>query len=160
MRKITSFLSLVMLCCISAFAQETVTTELPQDKLVKIGTAQAEMVPGQWYFLHNPRNGQNNDHSYFALPGEMPKRGGLVEDRTTAIGLSTQEIMENATNEEGVSSEDYKKRMVRFVAVEGQEGAFNIQFGTGMTAACSKEPGQKSSAISPETKEKILPLLL
>ena len=131
MRKITSFLSLVMLCCISAFAQETVTTELPQDKLVKIGTAQAEMIPGQWYFLHNPRNGQNNDHSYFALPGEMPKRGGLVEDRTTAIGLSTQEIMENATNEEGVSSEDYKKRMVRFVAVEGQEGAFNIQFGTG-----------------------------
>ena len=29
-----------------------------------------------------------------------------------------------------------------------------------MTAACSKEPGQKSSAISPEIKEKILPLLL
>ena len=131
MRKITSFLSLVMLCCISVFAQETVTTELPQNKLVKIGTAQAEMVPGQWYFLHNPRNGQNNDYSYFALPGETPKRGGFAEDRGTAIGLSTQEVMENATNEEGVSSEEYKTRMVRFVAVEGLEGAYNIQFGTG-----------------------------
>ena len=131
MRKITSFLSLVMLCCISVFAQETVTTELPQNKLVKIGTAQAEMVPGQWYFLHNPRNGQNNDHSYFALPGETPKRGGFAEDRGTAIGLSTQEVMEKTTNEEGVSSEEYKTRMVRFVAVEGLEGAYNIQFGTG-----------------------------
>ena len=131
MRKITSFLSLVMLCCISVFAQETVTTGLPQNKLVKLGTAQAEMIPGQWYFLQNPRNGQNNDHSYFALPGEGPKRGGLVEDRTSAIGLSTQEVMENATGEDGVSSEEYKKRMVRFVAVEGQEGAFCIQFGTG-----------------------------
>ena len=134
MKKITSFLMMAAMCCTSAFAQEvgeTVDTQLPENKLVTIGTAQAEMVPGKWYFLQNPRNGQNDSYEYFAVPGEKPKRGGLAEDRTDAIGLSTQAILDEAMSEEGVSSEEYKKRMVRFVEVEGVEGAYNIQFGTG-----------------------------
>ena len=134
MRKITSFLMMAAMCCASAFAQEVgqaVDTQLPENKLVQIGTAQAEMVPGKWYFLQNPRNGQNDSYEYFAVPGEKPKRGGLVEDRGTGVGLSKQTDMDAATSDEGVSSETYKSRMVRFVEVEGVEGAYNIQFGTG-----------------------------
>ena len=134
MRKITSFLMMAAMCCASAFAQEVgqaVDTQLPENKLVQIGTAQAEMVPGKWYFLQNPRNGQNDSYEYFAVPGEKPKRGGLVEDRETGVGLSKQTDMDAATSDEGVSSETYKSRMVRFVEVEGVEGAYNIQFGTG-----------------------------
>ena len=134
MRKITSFLMMAAMCCASAFAQEvgqSVDTQLPENKLVQIGTAQAEMVPGKWYFLQNPRNGQNDSYEYFAVPGEKPKRGGLVEDRGTGVGLSKQTDMDAATSDEGVSSETYKSRMVRFVEVEGVEGAYNIQFGTG-----------------------------
>ena len=48
MKKITSFLMMVVLCCVGAFAQESVGTELPTDKLITIGTAQAEMEPGKW----------------------------------------------------------------------------------------------------------------
>ena len=134
MKKITSFLMMAAMCCTSAFAQEvgeTVDTQLPENKLVTIGTAQAEMVPGKWYFLQNPRNGQNDSYEYFAVPGEKPKRGGLAEDRTDKVGLSTQTVLDEAMSEEGVSSEEFKKRMVRFVEVEGVEGAYNIQFGTG-----------------------------
>ena len=134
MRKITSFLMMAAMCCASAFAQEVgqaVDTQLPENKLVQIGTAQGEMVPGKWYFLQNPRNGQNDSYEYFAVPGEKPKRGGLVEDRGTGVGLSKQTDMDAATSDEGVSSETYKSRMVRFVEVEGVEGAYNIQFGTG-----------------------------
>ena len=134
MKKITSFLMMAAMCCTSVFAQEVgeaVETQLPENKLVTVGTAQTEMVPGKWYFLQNPRNGQNDSYEYFAVPGEKPKRGGLAEDRTDKIGLSTQAILDEAMNEEGVSSEEYKKRMVRFVEVEGVEGAYNIQFGTG-----------------------------
>ena len=134
MKKITSFLMMAAMCCTSVFAQEvgeSVETQLPENKLVTVGTAQAEMVPGKWYFLQNARNGQNDSYEYFAVPGEKPKRGGLAEDRTDKIGLSTQAVLDEAMSEEGVSSEEYKKRMVRFVEVEGVEGAYNIQFGTG-----------------------------
>ena len=133
MKKITSFLMMVVLCCVSAYAQEVevVETELPKNKLVTIGTAQAEMVPGKWYFLQNPRDGQNDRHEYFAIPGDKPVRGGLAEDRGTYIGLSPKTVLDDAMNEEGVSSEAFKKYMVRFVPVEGEDGAYNIQFGTG-----------------------------
>ena len=131
MKKITSFLMMIVLCCVSAYAQEAVETELPKNKLVTIGTAQAEMVPGKWYFLQNPRNGQNDSYEYFAVPGGKPVRGGLAEDRSTYIGLSAQTVLNDAMNEEGVSSETFKKYMVRFVPVEGEDGAYNIQFGTG-----------------------------
>ena len=131
MKKITSFLMMVVLCCVSAYAQEAVETELPKNKLVTIGTAQAEMVPGKWYFLQNPRDGQNDSYEYFAVPGEKPVRGGLAEDRSTYIGLSAQTVLNDAMNEEGVSSEAFKKYMVRFVPVKGEDGAYNIQFGTG-----------------------------
>ena len=146
MKKITSFLMMAVLCCASVFAQETVGTELPEYKLVKVGVAQAEMVPGQWYFLQNSRNGQNNSYEYFALPGEAPVRGGFVTDRgSDKIGLSAQSVLEAATSEDGVSSEEYKKHIVRFVAVEGEEGAYSIQFATGNWIAENPDNGVVSN---------------
>ena len=81
MKKFTSFLTLVMLCCISAMAQykpgDVVGSEKPEKTLIKIGTAQAEMVPNQWYFLHSPLE-QNSTATDFVMPGEeIPYVGGL-----------------------------------------------------------------------------------
>ena len=50
------FFLVTLLCCISVFAQKYVGTEIPTDKLVKVGTVQTRVVPGQWYFIHTPRN--------------------------------------------------------------------------------------------------------
>ena len=135
MKKITSFLMMAVLGCASAFAYEageTVGTELPKDVLVKIGTAQKELVPGQWYFLHNPRN-PNTPATAFDVDGVIQAAGGLVTDMgvDTGIKLSATSVIEELTSEEGVSANNYKAHMVRFVSVENEEGAYNIQFGTG-----------------------------
>jgi hypothetical protein len=136
MKKITSFLMMAVLGCASAFAYEageTVGTELPKDVLVKIGTAQAEMVPGQWYFLHSPRNPNTPADAFAEAGGTITAAGGLVTDKGlgSAVLLTATTAIEELTAEEGVSAKNYTANMVRFVAVDGEEGAFNIQFGTG-----------------------------
>ena len=105
MKKITSFLAMVMLCCISAFAQETVGTELPKDKLIKIGTAQMEVVAGQWYFLHNPRN-PNQAADAFDLEGQIQSAGGLVTDKGDGASpiLTATSVIDELTSEEGVNA--------------------------------------------------------
>ena len=129
MKKITSFLMMLLLCCTSVFAQGA--TEYV-DKLIRIGTVQTEMVPGKWYFLHTPRN-QHWDVTAedYAIDGVIQARGGLVYDNTLNVSVSTTTVIDELTAEEGVSSNDYLKMMVRFVAVDGVEGAYNIQFGNG-----------------------------
>lgn len=135
MKKISTFLMMSVLCCISAFAQTMVDTELPTDKMVRIGTAQSEMVPGKWYFVHNTRpvNGQATNPDNFATVGGIPQViGGFPEDKgTSQLGLSAATTVEASMSEDGVSIDEYKSRIIRFVAVDGKEGAFNVQFGTG-----------------------------
>ena len=129
MKKITSFLMMLLFCCTSVFAQGA--TEYV-DKLIRIGTVQTEMVPGKWYFLHTPRN--PNGHATaedYAIDGVIQAKGGLVYDNTLNVSVSTTTVIDELTAEEGVSSNDYLKMMVRFVAVDGEAGAYNIQFGTG-----------------------------
>lgn len=149
MKKITTFLIMSVLCCSSVFAQTMVETELPTDKMVRIGTAQAEMVPGKWYFVHNTRpvDGQATNPDNFALVGGIPNTiGGFVEDKgTTQVGLSSLTTVESAMSDEGVSIEEYKSRIVRFVAVEGKEGAFNVQFGTGNWFSAAPADGTVSN---------------
>ena len=129
MKKITSFLMMLLLCCTSVFAQGA--TEYV-DKLIRIGTVQTEMVPGNWYFLHTPRN-QHQDVTAedYAIDGVIQATGGLVYDNTSNVSVSTTAVIDDLTAEEGVSSNDYLNMLVRFVAVDGEEGAYNIQFGTG-----------------------------
>ena len=100
--------------------------------MIRIGTVQTEMVPGKWYFLHTPRNQhQNVTAEGYAIDGVIQATGGLVYDNTSNVSVSTTTVIDDLTAEEGVSSNDYLKMMVRFVAVDGEEGAYNIQFGTG-----------------------------
>ena len=131
MRKITSFLSLVMLCCISVFAQEYVGSEIPANKLVKIGTMQTELVPGQWYFIHTPRN-PNQSAVDFAEDGQIQSAGGLVyENGGSAAGVSATSVIDEATSEEGVSANDMLKYMIRFHAVEDLQDVYTIEYANG-----------------------------
>ena len=129
MKKITSFLVMAVLGCASAFAQATEYA----NKLITIGTAQAEMVPGQWYFLHTPRNPNTNATAFAEVGGSIQSAGGLATDAGLgkALLVSATSVIDEVTNPEGVSANDYMANLVRFVAVEGEEGAYNIQFGTG-----------------------------
>ena len=129
MKKITSFLMMAVLCCAGAFAQATEYV----DKLVTIGTAQAEMVPGKWYFLHNPRNPDQSATDFAEVGGTITTAGGFVTDKGLGnhVHLTASSVIDEVTNEEGVSANAYMANFVRFVAVEGEEGAYNIQFGTG-----------------------------
>ena len=133
MKKITSFLMMVVLCCVGAFAQESVGTELPTDKMITIGTAQGEMVPGKWYFLHNPRNPNQSAEAFAEVGGTITTAGGLVTDMGLGshVKLTASSVIDEVTNPEGVNANNYMANLVRFVAVEGEEGAYNIQFGTG-----------------------------
>ena len=141
MKKITSFLAMVMLCCISAFAQETVGTELPKDKLIKIGTAQKEVVAGQWYFLHNPRN-PNNPAEAFDQEGQIQSAGGLVTDKGNGAQplLTATSVIDELTSEEGVSAANYYANMVAFHPVEGKENVYKIEFGTGNWLGAGNQP--------------------
>lgn len=129
MKKITSFLVMAVLGCASAFAQATEYA----NKLITIGTAQAEMVPGQWYFLHTPRNPNTNAEAFAEVGGSIQSAGGLATDAGLgkALLVSATSVIDEVTNPEGVSANDYMANLVRFVEVEGEEGAYNIQFGTG-----------------------------
>ena len=135
MKKITSFLMMMVLCCIGAYAQGA--TEYA-DKIIKIGTQQTEMVPGQWYFLHTPRNPNASTGSGdYAIDGIIQSKGGLVYDKETAVYVTATSVIDELSAEEGVSSNAYLKMMVRFVEVEGEAGAYNIQFGNGKWFAAS-----------------------
>ena len=135
MKKITSFLMMMVLCCIGAYAQGA--TEYA-DKIIKIGTQQTEMVPGQWYFLHTPRNPNASVTAEdYAIDGIIQSKGGLVYDNETAVHLTATSVIDELCAEEGVSSNAYLKMMVRFVEVEGETGAYNIQFGNGKWFAAS-----------------------
>ena len=135
MKKITSFLMMMVLCCIGAYAQGA---KEYADKIIKIGTQQTEMVPGQWYFLHTPRNANASVTAEdYAIDGLIQSKGGLVYDNETAVHVTATSVIDELCSEEGVSSNDYLKMMVRFVEVEGEAGAYNIQFGNGKWFAAS-----------------------
>lgn len=129
MKKITSFLMMAVLCCAGAFAQATEYA----DKLVTIGTAQAEVVPGQWYFLHSSRNPNSSATEFAEVGGTIASAGGFVTDKGLgqAVTLTASSVIDEVTSEEGVSANAYMANFVRFVAVEGEENVYNIQFGTG-----------------------------
>lgn len=139
MKKITSFLMMAVLCCAGAFAQATEYA----DKLITIGTAQAEVVPGQWYFLHSSRNPNSSATEFAEVGGTIASAGGFVTDKGLgqAVTLTTSSVIDEVTSEEGVSANAYMANFVRFVAVEGEEGAYNIQFGTGNWLADSPASG-------------------
>lgn len=130
----------MVLCCTGAFAQAA--TEYV-DKYITIGTAQGEMVPGQWYFLHNPRNPNTSAEAFAEVGGTVSSAGGFVTDMGLGshVKLTATSVIDEVTNPEGVNSNNYMANLVRFVEVEGEEGAYNIQFGTGNWLADSPGNG-------------------
>ena len=136
MKKITSFLSLLLFCCISAVAQyspgDVIGTEKPVKTKIKIGTAQAEMVPNKWYFLHSPLE-IGSSATEFVMPGDpIPYAGGLLyEDADGVLVTSTVSEIDALSSEEGVLSDTWFSYMVRFVPVSGKEGVYNVEFGNG-----------------------------
>lgn len=136
MKKITSFLSLLLFCCISAVAQyspgDVIGTEKPVKTKIKIGTAQAEMVPNKWYFLHSPLE-VNSTATDFVMPGDpIPYAGGLLyEDDWGTLVTSTVSEIDALSSEEGVLSDTWFSYMVRFVPVSGKEGVYNVELGNG-----------------------------
>ena len=149
MRKITSFLSLVMLCCISVFAQEYVGSDIPADKLVKIGTAQTELVPGQWYFIHTPRNA-NQSAVDFAVDGQIQSAGGLVYDLGASYkaGVSATSVIDELSAEEGVNANDILKYMIRFHEVEGLEDVYTMEYANTRWIASNLGSVSKNEAIA------------
>ena len=130
MKKITSFLMMMVLCCVGAFAQATEYA----DKIIKIGAQQTDVESGKWYFLHTPRNMNasvtSSDYAD-SNDGVIQSKGGLVYDNTQSVVLTATSKIDELLAEEGVSSNDYLKMLVRFVAVEGETDVYYIQFGTG-----------------------------
>ena len=124
---------------------KSVGYEIPMGKRVKIGTAQKKMIPGKWYFLHNPRN-PNHSAIDFDQDGVIQKAGGLVTDQGTdgILRLSATSVIEEVSDSNGVLADDFLASMVRFVAVDSVEGAFHIQFGTGNWLALIEDAGYKS----------------
>ena len=132
MKKITSFLMMMVLCCVGAFAQATEYA----DKIIKIGAQQTDVESGKWYFLHTPRNmNQSVTSSDYAdsNDGVIQSKGGLVYDNTSNVSVSRTTVIDELTAEEGVSSNDYLKMMAaplhRILQKKGVESVLKI-YGT------------------------------
>ncbi len=131
MKKITSFMIfmiMLVLCCTSAFAQDI--EETLDDKQIKLGVIQAEMVPGQWYFLHSPRN-KDTEATAFGMPGDqIQAAGGFIVDKGTGtrVFLTATDVISEVDVEEGVAASAHLDKIVRFIAVDGKEGAYRVQF--------------------------------
>ena len=131
MKRITSFLTMLVLCCLGTFAQEQPDVDALDGWLIRIGAVQTEMVPGRWYFVHTPRNQGSDATDYAGENGIIQEQGGLIYDKGTSVNVSAKGAITALLEAEGASGSDHKDKLVRFVAVEGQEGAYSIQFGTG-----------------------------
>ena len=143
------FFLVTLLCCINVFARTYVGTGIPTDKLVKVGTVQTRMVPGQWYFIHTPRNPNFSAEAY-AVNGQIQSAGGLVYDQGDGYkaGVSATSVIDELTSEEGVSANDILKYMIRFHAVEGLEDVYNIEYANGRWFAESLGSVSKNEAIA------------
>jgi hypothetical protein len=139
MRKITSFLFLMLVCCISAVAQDVVTTEKPVGKIIKAGTAQAEMVPNQWYFVYQCREGGGGAGTQATVGEELSEfTGGFVYNKgnnengeAQLAHKTTKAVAEAMCLETGVAYSSYTTHLLRFVPVADKEGVYNIQYANG-----------------------------
>ena len=152
MKKITSFLTIMMLCCISAVAQykpgDVIGSEKPEKTMIKIGTAQAEMVPNQWYFLHSPLE-VGAKATDFVMPGDpIPYVGGLCYESGGYVQTSTSDEINALTAEEGVLADNWFNYIIRFVPVSGSETAYTVELANGKWFKKNPSNGTTTSAGS------------
>ena len=134
--------ALLLILCNYAFGQQ-VLNELTGHK-IQVGTCQATMNPGTWYFISNPRlpsENSANHPDWFPGVGEEPVQGGLVYDNVDNVMLSSTEIFATLTYD-GAVAESVAKYLVRFIETE-TNGIYAVQFGTGNFMGSA--PGQKTT---------------
>lgn len=126
-RKITSFLMLLIALFVSNSAKAQEDIDLA-GKTVTIGMVVDNFEPNTWYFLHQGRDVSVGTGQYApALAGEVPMSGGFLYDQ----GIGKDILKPGVGNVEDESIATSKAGfLVRFVPTEN-EGAYNIQFGTG-----------------------------
>ena len=127
-RKFTSFLMLLLMMFVSTsvMAQEE---ELDlTSKSITFGNVVDNFEPNTWYLLHQGRTSSLGNGQYApALAGQMPESGGFLYDN----GLDKNVLKLGVVNiEEPTSTMTAAGYLVRFVPTEN-DGAYNIQFGTG-----------------------------
>ena len=143
-KKITSFLLLLVTMFISTnvMAQDDIDLD---NKSITVGEVVESFEPNTWYFLHQGRDTGIGTGQYApALVGEIPSSGGFLYDN----GLGENILKPGVSNVDFESSAKAKAGfLVRFIPT-GNEGAYNIQFGTGnwMTAPASDAQSAKFSS--------------
>lgn len=126
-KKITSFLLMLVALFFSTniMAQDDIDLN---NKSVSVGAVVEVFQPNTWYFLHQGRDVGTGTGQYApALAGEVPEYGGFMYDN----GLNKDVLKPGVGNVEEESPAKSKAGfLVRFIP-SGNEGAYNIQFGTG-----------------------------
>lgn len=130
MKKITSLLTLLLLCCLSAFSQDV---DLEMSSLI-IGTEQEEFSTDTWYLLYQRRGGDGYAHYENATTRFYKRAATFGGDPLT----------------DGMKASTASNWLVRFIASE-TEGQYLIQFANG--AYWLSAGSSNSSAINPTTNK-------
>lgn len=130
MKKITSLLTLLLLCCLSAFSQDV---DLEMSSLI-IGTEQEEFSTDTWYLLYQRRGGDGYAHYENATTRFYKRAVTFGGDPLT----------------DGMKASAASNWLVRFIASE-TEGQYLIQFANG--AYWLSAGSSNSSAINPTTNK-------
>ena len=144
-KKITSFLTMLvaLFMSVSAMAQ---LDEL-QLKTITPGVVVENFEPDTWYLLHQGRTASQGNGQYApVLAGDTPMTGGFLYDQ----GVGKDILKAGVVNvEEGSSATAKAGFLVRFVPTDN-EGAYNIQFGTGnwLTGPASNAQSAKFSSTT------------
>lgn len=129
MKKLYLFFALLL--GLTASSTLSAQEEFTKLKTIQIGEAVAEVEPDTWYFMYQGRNVDQNAGTYeFVRAGSLPEsgQGGVLTDR----GIGQQIFKMNVNNViDPQPAADYAAYVVKFLPVDGKEGAYNIQFGTG-----------------------------
>ena len=137
MKKITSLLTLLLLCCVSAFAQEPSEMD---GKSITVGGAVARFEANTWYFLHQARV-YGTDTGTHSEVGSQPVSGGFIYD-TGASHIKKSDLEAVPEASPAASKAAY---IVRFIESEDNKGAYKIQFGTGRFMMDAPASGSGSS---------------
>lgn len=129
MKKIYLFLTFLfgLLGATSLSAQ----SDFPTDRSISIGTAVGSFEPETWYFMFQGRQSNGTTDTYEQCnEGDNPTEGGGV---LADCGIGADMLKKAITDlyEVEAPAAKYAGYVCRFIPVDGKDGCFIIQFGTG-----------------------------
>lgn len=129
MKKLYLMLCVLLGCAFSIGT--SAQSEFTKLATIQIGGAVSTIEADTWYFVYQARNVDQNAGTYdFCMEGDLPSpnQGGVLTDR----GIGNQVFKMNASNLlEAQPASEYAAYVVKFLPIDGKDGAYNIQFGTG-----------------------------